>query len=355
MRRSLVMLITVGLLVGIGWWLYSAPVFRSIELAITGLETLGEADIYNHLNITRDKHLFELMMDQPQALLLKHPRIGSATVQVQLPARLMISIKERRPIALLPYHGNFLCIDNEGKVTQLLTGSTQSSDLPLMIGLRLPIITVGDQLPNSPNLQAGLRVLSQLGILYQKQLAEIDVSSAMQVMLRSQDNVLIDVGEGLELAGKSAQLLDALSYVRQNNLHNGIILVGKEIITYCAPEPGNVTDSVYASNSQVTNIQQNDITGDVSDNIAAEDWDLSNHEPNALDYEDADGDSYDYDDDNVYDDQYAEEDYYDYDEYEDVEYYGDNEYTDADEGWEDDEDDYTDAEEQDEIIYVIDP
>ena len=339
MRRSLVMLIIVGLLVGIGWWVYSAPVFRSIELAITGLETLGEADIYNHLNITRDKHLFELIIDQPQALLLKHPRIGSATVQVQLPARLMISIKERRPIALLPYHGNFLCIDNEGKVTQLLTGSTQSSDLPLMIGLRLPIIAVGDQLPNSPNLQAGLRVLSQLGILYQKQLAEIDVSSAMQVMLRSQDNVLIDVGEGMELAGKSAQLLDALSYVRQNNLHNGVILVGKEIITYCAPTPDSVADSIYVSSSQTTNMQQNDAVDDVTDYNDSEDWDLSNQDDNAFDYEDAGADSYDYDYYNDNDDQYGAEDY---EEYEDTEYYEDNEYSNAEE-------------QDDELIYVIDP
>lgn len=234
MRRWLTLFIFMLLLSILGWWVYDSPAFRVADFTMTGLSEVGRNDVLNQLGQVEGKHFAEVMLSQPVERLLQHPRIKDAQVSVQFPSRLYISIQERQSIALLPYHNNYLSVDEEGRILQLLT--TPVNNLPLITGLQLPLLTVGEAIPSTPNSMAAMKVLQQMSPEDRQRVDYIDVSNAVRVMIKmSGYSNLIDVGEGAYLNGSLDYLFKILKYLQERDMTEGNILIGEKTISYCAP------------------------------------------------------------------------------------------------------------------------
>ncbi|MCL2498657.1 MAG: FtsQ-type POTRA domain-containing protein [Symbiobacteriaceae bacterium] len=217
----------------VGWGVIEAPGLHVVSINISGTNTLTRREVLQQLGEVEGWHFTRLWVQNPALRLVLHPKIKEASLSLEFPSTLNIAIQERTPLALIPYYNAFLCIDVEGKVIDLVaTPRWSEGPLPLLTGLVLPLVTVGEFLPMNPCLVAGIRVLSQLGAEHRIQFAEVDITSPFRVILRSSDNIIIDVGEGYDLYLKSNYLLEVLAYVRSANLTGGKILVGQDTITY---------------------------------------------------------------------------------------------------------------------------
>jgi len=219
-----------------GWWIQGSPSFRVSSFGIIGVQSLSKAEIVQQLGEIEGRHILLVMLNRPADRLLLHPRVKEARVAFHYPSHLQVEITERTPIALIPYYNHFLVVDEEGRVLDLLTSiSSRTSSLPLVTGLNLPLLSVGETVTVTPNFLAAVRVILHLDPQVLLQTVEIDVSSALQVILRSSDNITIDVGEGHSLNGMSSNLLLLLEYLRGEQSFEGQILMEDGVFVYCAP------------------------------------------------------------------------------------------------------------------------
>lgn len=90
------------------------------------LTVLSKVDIHSNL--------LALNVEQVKSLLQSHPWITSAEVTREWPNRLLITIKEKKPVALLNRDTGLFYLDNKGHIIAAAS-SSQELDFPVVTGL----------------------------------------------------------------------------------------------------------------------------------------------------------------------------------------------------------------------------
>ncbi len=94
-------------------WALASPYFRLQEVTVKGLEHLSRSDAIWTLAFPEGANLLELDLEDLRRRLEGHPWIRSVVLQRELPGRLQVEVKERRPAAVLQGKGGLL-LDEEG-------------------------------------------------------------------------------------------------------------------------------------------------------------------------------------------------------------------------------------------------
>lgn len=110
------LLITVAL---IGWATVRSPVFELREVRISGTSALGRADVLRLASIGEgDNLLLEVSADEVRAGLERSPWIAEATVERHLPATLIVTIRERAPVAWIDAAEGGVVVAADGTVLE---------------------------------------------------------------------------------------------------------------------------------------------------------------------------------------------------------------------------------------------
>lgn len=102
--------------VGAVVWVAQSPRFRLSEVQVLGTERVATDRVAAALLPLHGRHLLALSLVDVQSRLLDNRWIEGATIQKQLPDRLVVEIHERRPVALLRRDDQLLYIDRTGVV-----------------------------------------------------------------------------------------------------------------------------------------------------------------------------------------------------------------------------------------------
>ena len=109
--------------------------FKARSIVIEGEQRLTEGQIAELAHIKEKMNLFAINLTAVRKRLLSHPWIAEATVMREIPARLIIRIKEHVPLAIVDLGRKFL-INEKGEIFKIWT-ATDPADLPLVRGLEM--------------------------------------------------------------------------------------------------------------------------------------------------------------------------------------------------------------------------
>ncbi len=142
------------------------------------IATLSRVDIHSNL--------LALNVTQVKALLESHPWIAKADVIRDWPNRLLINVKEKRPVALLSRESGLFYLDHKGHMIAAVS-HRKELDFPVVTGLENFIFsaTASAQIPKSLKEILALLKLADKNksILFEQSISEIHVSSKGELIL----------------------------------------------------------------------------------------------------------------------------------------------------------------------------
>ena len=190
--RYVYVVVFVVVLVGFGWGLYQTAAYaRNTErleirkMSVAGLHRVSENEVLARVGYTPGTNLLRVGLDDARRSVELIPWVRHATVQRVWPDEIVISVVERRHIALARIDGEIYQVDDDGVIlpTDVLTDTSS----PVLDGLH-----VGDIEGNRTKIEAYLQTVSAIG---QSELSEVHVAESGEVSVVPINNaVLIDLG-----------------------------------------------------------------------------------------------------------------------------------------------------------------
>lgn len=125
--------------------LLATPWLKVEEIDISGLKKLDRMDVLNTMGVSKGECILNLRMGSVADRLKMLPMVKMASVQLNLPGKLIAEITEREPAALLKGSDLYM-VDGEG-VLFASTAPEETRNVPLITGLCAPNLKVGDSIP----------------------------------------------------------------------------------------------------------------------------------------------------------------------------------------------------------------
>lgn len=150
------------------------------------------------------------------ARLKAHPLLETVTVKRKWPHTLIIYVREREPLALLPGPGVFWIIDGEGYIMES-SNHIASNKLPLISGIQVGNIGPGTKLEDS-RLKAALEVLKALPLKAREEIEEIQALDAENLLLYLPERIKVKFGDATSVEDKWERIEGVLKNTDQLGL-----------------------------------------------------------------------------------------------------------------------------------------
>ena len=216
--------------------------FQITAIDIDGCDITTKAQIVSLTSVDIHSNLLAMNVAQVKSNLENHPWVDQAALTSDWTNRLVISIKEKKPVALLNQTDGLLYLDRRGKVIARAE-PLQELDFPVITGLeKLSINTGPDGLPLLP-LQDVFSLLKLAGrgnsILPSQNISEIHINDKGEMILFLLDRAFpIHLGKEGKISTRYYRLVKVLrdlyksrefskiAYIRMDYMKDSI-LVGK--------------------------------------------------------------------------------------------------------------------------------
>jgi len=143
LRSALAALCGVGLAhaawYGMPWTLRAIkahPYFAVHRVEVTGNRRLERAEVLEWAGVAEGMSIWDAAPGPVRERLLHHPWVQRARVQREFPARVMVSVLERRPVALVQLDQSYY-VDRSGHILGALRDD-DSRDFPIITGVGSP-------------------------------------------------------------------------------------------------------------------------------------------------------------------------------------------------------------------------
>lgn len=141
-RKVLIFLLLIIVVVGVSGgtvfltykWLSQSVFFQVTDIKITGCHRVSRDTVLSLAGVDVQANLLALDLDAIKARITSNPWIETARVERDLPSRLEIFIKERRPVFFLNTKDGLYYVDHNG-VAFAAVGIDDSLDFPSLTGL----------------------------------------------------------------------------------------------------------------------------------------------------------------------------------------------------------------------------
>ena len=121
------------------------PFFTLSEIKLNGAKYLTQEDILKIGDIYMGEQMFKLETDVVQSRLSKDLRIEEVSVRRKLPHTLEVTIKERRPLAMVSCDYGYLDLDRNGVIIDSYK-SLKTMQIPMITGAAVRDLYIGDEL-----------------------------------------------------------------------------------------------------------------------------------------------------------------------------------------------------------------
>jgi len=191
---KLKMILLVGIpLVAAGGLIYlftdAAPsVFKIRTLALAGNEHLTDDELKTISGIRADESLLTISSRKVYDKLKESPWIQTASVRKEYPSKLLISIRETEPFALLDMKGKMYIVDDKGRMLEEL----KDNSVPFLPVIMSDPYNEKEAFREAVNLA---KVIKKMGVFQKKQRIEIIAHQPNEVAANL-DGVHVKVGAG---------------------------------------------------------------------------------------------------------------------------------------------------------------
>lgn len=202
--------------------------FNIKSLEITGNIRLTKEQVLETARIKTDSNALTVNLPLAKKYLLSHPWIAEADVSRELPGKLVLKIREHRPLAILDLNRRFM-LNHEGKIFKEVSDS-DLVELPVVEGLTFSDLDIGN-VGRSASFDAVLSLLeiglSPSSIVSNKQITKIHVDKKTGITIYAQGPILevhvnsVRIGFK-DFPEKLARLGKILSFFKDNKMVHGI-------------------------------------------------------------------------------------------------------------------------------------
>jgi cell division protein FtsQ len=179
----------------------NSPYFIVGGVLVEGNKYVSVEEVYRIAGIPESVNIFRLNTDDIRHRLTSDLRLSDVEVSRKLPTSIIIRLKERQPLAYIASGYGFVEVDKQGIVLAAFRNLKQVN-VPLITGIRLGNVYVGDQIENSQikNILTYLAALDEATI---NQLSEINIKSPQQLVAYTTDSITIRIGSNDKMDEKS--------------------------------------------------------------------------------------------------------------------------------------------------------
>lgn len=178
--------------------------FNVARIEVKGNRYFTREEILSFADLSTGRNIFAMDTNASQAALASQPRIASAAIRKQYPDKLLVSVAERKPVAILSYGGSFLELDKNGYVLGVL-GDNQPIDLPMITGQSPNYVRTGSRLEH-PVIADAAAIAGSLTEDLSHQVAEINAGDPKNIILLTISRVEVWWGPASQLDEKAAVL-----------------------------------------------------------------------------------------------------------------------------------------------------
>ena len=175
-----------------------SPLFNIKEIIVKGNEKISQNEIISLSQVKIDQNIFKLLKSKVADQIKENAYIDDVIISRNLPSKLVIEVKERKPAYMIEYAGSYVYIDKQGYILEL---TQQKLELPILQG----------QATDSSEFTAGKRLnkddLKKLAVVLRiMEIAEINEISNLitRIDMGNLNNIIL----GFETEGKTAYLGD---------------------------------------------------------------------------------------------------------------------------------------------------
>lgn len=201
------LLFMLFLLVG-AFLFINSPYFLVGSVSVEGVKYLLPEEVKHSAGINDQVNIFRLDTAEIQKRLSQDLRIEEAKVFRRLPATVVISVRERQPLAYIASDYGFVQVDRKGVVLTALK-NIKNFDVPIITGVSLGSMYVGDCV-GQPAVTNVLVYLAALDEATLNQFSEVNIKASGELTVYTMRLFTIRLGHGERLQEKARLTADIL-------------------------------------------------------------------------------------------------------------------------------------------------
>lgn len=177
------------------FFIFKTNFFTIKDIKVKGTNKVSYEQVVKASPCLKGENIFKINISSCQEALDDLPYIKSSKVKRSFPNKIVIDVQERKEIAIIPYIGSFVYIDDEGYILSMEEKDDDEDkiELPQIIGLELSNIELGNNVFKMLDIDDMIEFISvadQLNIIL----------SMKYIDLEDKDNVIIELKDGIKVA-----------------------------------------------------------------------------------------------------------------------------------------------------------
>jgi cell division septal protein FtsQ len=220
---KLIKILIFYLAIGFLSWNFFTFIFSSNfcnieEVIIKGNDCLSEDGIFYKSGIRLGENIFKLDLKKSKDSLMREPWIKEVEIKRVIPNKIIISIKERKPAAIVHIGEKYFSSTKEGIVLSKIDRPEEGFDLPLVSGLGLDKTKIGEII-DKPEFRMALNSINSAEVIMPKKYCQVEILSTDDFMICNKDGSLKVRVNGPEgIINKENLLREALQKIEREKL-----------------------------------------------------------------------------------------------------------------------------------------
>lgn len=219
MKKAYIYILFLLILCITSVFLLSSNYFEIKRIVVNGNKVVKNEQIIGHSSIHLGENIFRINTRKAMQGIFNNPYIKKIKIKRKLPHTIIISVIEREEIALIPYVGSYLNIDEEGMIVKISTFD-EKPNLPIVEGLEFDTFKIGKELDvqNHNQLTVTVDVVKEIkkagmiGIIN-----KVDISDIYSIKLQTNNEIKVNLGENINLTYKMAYTRSIIKDIEKSN------------------------------------------------------------------------------------------------------------------------------------------
>lgn len=177
-------------------FLVSSSLFQIKAIAVSGNKSVATEEIIRLSSIYYGENIFRINKKSSMKSIFQSPYVKMINIKRHLPNKVEIDIIERDVMAVVPYLGSYLNIDEDGMIIQI-DQLIKKREVPVLKGLKFSTFKIGEflNIENKAQLGVTINVIKEMknaGLI--GQLDEIDVTDIQNIKLKTKGGINVSLG-----------------------------------------------------------------------------------------------------------------------------------------------------------------
>lgn len=199
-----------------GYYFSLSSFFEVKEIVVEGNVSVSKEAVLRSSGINIGDNIFAVSLEKAEQWTKINYMISEADIVKELPNKILITVRERTAVAIVPVDGGFLQVDKDGVVIDR-SKEMDNPQLPLLTGLDAVApgtvlgakiyhdLETGESAASSGNKEkclAALSVANQMNGTAREFITEINAANTQKIVIYTKDNTEVRIGSQADFAQK---------------------------------------------------------------------------------------------------------------------------------------------------------